>query len=292
ADVEKLSMRATMKQFARMEDNDGSLFAATRRRKREGGLSGGEGTSGARYGRFRAPRDGMQTWIDRLADHVRPRSMQLNSRIGSVVKTDRGWKLNANDEYYDAVVFATPPHVSARLCQDFAPEVGAELAGIESASTAIIVMGIQKDKIAKNIDTFGLVVPPMENRQVLACSFASHKFPNRAPDDAVLLRAFLGGATQPQVLDSTDEQLVDIACRDLRDIIGLQSEPEMVRVFRWNEAMPQYHVGHLERTAKIESMVSDHPGLKLAGNGLHGVGLAVVVKNAAAIAAELLGSEV
>jgi oxygen-dependent protoporphyrinogen oxidase len=116
-------------------------------------------------------------------------------------------------------------------------------------------------------------VPRIENRNILSGSFSSVKFPGRCPEGTVLLRAFLGGAFRPDILDQGDEALSDLAAQELSALLGIKGEPIVQHVSRWPRVMPQYELGHLELVQSIESGIAGHPGLALAGNAYHGVGV-------------------
>ncbi len=88
-----------------------------------------------------------------------------------------------------------------------------------------------------------------------------------------MLRTFLGGALQPEILSHTDDQLIQITREELGDILGVRGEPRFAIVSRHNCAMPQYHVGHLDRVRRIEQLSSEHTRLALAGNAFEGVGI-------------------
>jgi oxygen-dependent protoporphyrinogen oxidase len=138
------------------------------------------------------------------------------------------------------------------------------------------------------LDGYGLVVPRAEGLRVPACSFFSTKFPGRAPEGHVLLRAFLGGVRDPDVLGLDDTALVETATRDLGPLLGLSGPPVFSRVFRWPGGTPQMEVGHFERLAAAEARVAAIPGLHLAGSGLRGTGIPDVVADARRVAAAAL----
>ena len=114
---------------------------------------------------------------------------------------------------------------------------------------------------------------------MLASTFVHNKFPHRAPDDRALLRCFVGGARNEQILQTPDEELIRIIREELRQIIGLTAEPLFTRVYRWSGAMAQYGVGHLERLQRIETQLQQIPGLTLAGNGYRGIGVPDCVRS-------------
>ncbi|MCA9169884.1 MAG: protoporphyrinogen oxidase, partial [Planctomycetales bacterium] len=129
------------------------------------------------------------------------------------------------------------------------------------------------------LNAFGCVVPPRSERPVLAISYTSLKFPNRAPDGRVMVRVFLGGALRPELAELPDESLHEIVREQLRELLGYAGEPEMTRVVRWPSAMPQYHIGHVARLSRINGLLDEQPGLALAGNAYEGVGIPQCVRS-------------
>jgi oxygen-dependent protoporphyrinogen oxidase len=284
-------MRATMGPIAEMERRYGSLAKAAAARRRSGEDSIERASAGARYEKFRAFRGGMKQFLDGLAQSLPEHTIELNSVVESLEPCDGTWRIHLRDQAshdFDHVVLAVPPHVAAGLLRPLSPDAADDLKSIEMASTAIVVMGVPREQISKNIDTFGFVVPLAANRRILAGSFASHKFAGRAPDDHVLVRVFIGGAMQPELLEKSDDELVRIAQEELADLIGMSGEPVVTRVVRWNDAMPQYHVGHLDRVQRIEQAIAKLDGLSLVNNCLHGVGIAPLVGLAGRVADEVV----
>jgi oxygen-dependent protoporphyrinogen oxidase len=133
-----------------------------------------------------------------------------------------------------------------------------------------------------------MVVPRREGRRLLAVSFSSSKFPGRAPDGAVLMRSFVGGALDPEAATLEDDQLVGLVLQELRDLLGAVGRPLLVQVDRWHGAMPQYEVGHLEKVARIEHLLAGHVGLALAGAAYEGVGIPQTIASGRAAAARVL----
>lgn len=289
ADVTKLSMQATMGPIAKMERDYGSLARATAARRRSGKDSLERSSAGARYGQFRAFPGGMIQLIETLRDALPQESIRLERPVKSLIKSGDQWTVTSGKESlgFDHVVVAVPPNVAAELLRPLIPIAAAELAGIESASVAIVLLGVHRSQIQNEIDTFGFVVPLNEKRRILAGSFASNKFVGRAPEGDVLIRVFVGGAMQPELLDLADDQIVQIVREELDDLIGLHGDPVLTRVVRWDRAMPQYHVGHLDRVNRIEEAIEQVPGISLVSNALHGVGIAPVIGQADRVAKKI-----
>ena len=181
-----------------------------------------------------------------------------------------------------------PSFVAASLLADGCPALSAELDRIEYASTVVVASGHKLADIDHPLEAFGLVVPHIEQRQLLAVSFTSRKFPGRAPAGRVLLRTFIGGALQPELCDLDDSAILDLVRRELRELLGVRGEPDFIRVFRHTRAMPQYHVGHLDLVARIQAAAEQAPGLALAGNFLNGVGIPDSIASGEAAAAKVM----
>jgi oxygen-dependent protoporphyrinogen oxidase len=168
--------------------------------------------------------------------------------------------------------------------------LAANLRLIEYASTAVVSLGYRRSQIAHPLDGFGCVVPAIEARRILAASFTSVKFPHRAAADRVLIRVFLGGALQPQLLAHDDHELARLASDELGELIGAHGEPEVALVTRWSRAMPQYHCGHLDRVARIEAAAANLAGLELAGSAFRGVGVPHCIHSGQQAAERVVGT--
>jgi oxygen-dependent protoporphyrinogen oxidase len=164
-------------------------------------------------------------------------------------------------------------------------DLAEELRGIPFHSTATVLLGFRRDQVAHPLDGYGLVVPRTEGLCTSACSFVSTKLPGRAPPGHVLLRAFLGGARDPDVLELEDRSMTYTATREMRGLLGLTGEPVITRVFRWKHGTPQLVVGHQERVERIERLAAKIPGLFLTGAGLRGTGIPDMVSDAQRVAA-------
>jgi protoporphyrinogen/coproporphyrinogen III oxidase len=133
-------------------------------------------------------------------------------------------------------------------------------------------------------------VPRSEGRRMLAATFVHNKFPHRAPENRAIVRCFLGGARDEQILDSTEDQILQIVRSELRQILDLTAEPLFTRVYKWKAAMAQYSVGHLDRLQRIEALRQKLPGLALAGNGFNGIGVPDCVRSGSEAVAKVLAA--
>jgi oxygen-dependent protoporphyrinogen oxidase len=133
-----------------------------------------------------------------------------------------------------------------------------------------------------------MVVPRVAGRRALAVSFSSAKFPGRAPAGCVLVRVFVGGALDPETARLPDTDLTTLVREEVATLIGATGTPLLVQIDRWQGAMPQYHVGHLDRVARIERAVATIGGCALAGAAYRGVGIPQVIASGQAAAAAVM----
>ncbi|MHC4877320.1 MAG: protoporphyrinogen oxidase [Planctomycetota bacterium] len=321
ADPEKLSLKATMPRFLDMERQWRSLIRASRRTasnsagEDESGSASETNGSGARYGLFTAPRHGMSVMLDRLKEIVESSgTLRTGTRIASLQRTPDGrFTLRVEDhqnaatssppadEQFDGVVVALRTHHAAELLEQAAdapdgadlPEcqrLNELLRSIEYSSAAIVVSGHRLADIEHPLDAFGLVIPHIEGRRILAVSFTSRKFPGRAPEGRVLLRTFIGGALQPELLEQSDEELFQVVREELESTLGVHGEPDFQHIVRYEQSMPQYHLGHLDRVSAIESLTHAVPGFELVGNAYRGVGIPDCIRYAESAVDRLLVS--
>ena len=279
ADPDLLSAPAALPQMVEMVQRHGSLYRAMRRRQKQRRTS--NKTRGARYGLFVAPRGGMQQLVDKLSACLQLAELRMGVGVETVEPFEEGgWTVVAGGHRsrFDAVVLALPAYHAATLLSRTDPALSDLLNGISYASSAVLALGVHRDQIQRPLNAFGSVVPIVEGRQILAISYSSLKFPGRAPTDRVLMRVFLGGALQPELVDLPDDQLYAIVWHELKELLGLRGRSDLQRVFRWRKAMPQYNLGHLSRLNRIRERVALQPGLFLAGNGYEGVGIPQCVK--------------
>jgi len=276
SDPEQLSLQATLPRFLDMEREHRSLIRASKKRAARQAAAETAG-SGARYGLFVTLRHGLGRLFDRLQERIESDgTIHCNTPVVRAKPVGGGWRLELSDgtaERFDAVVLACRAFQAAEILNGMDGELATELRGIEYASSAVVVSGHRLADVAHPLDAFGLVIPAIENRKVLAVSFSSRKFPGRAPDGRVLLRTFVGGAMQPELMQQSDEEMIATVRAELAALLGVTGEPDFADVVRYDNAMPQYHVGHLDRVAKIEEQMAKHPGLAIAGNAYRGVGI-------------------
>jgi oxygen-dependent protoporphyrinogen oxidase len=171
------------------------------------------------------------------------------------------------------VVLTCPAYEQAEILRDLNPELSREIAGIPYNRIAVVALGYHRSSCPIPVDGFGYIAPQNTQRDVLGVQWCSSIFPGRAPEGYVLWRALCGGVHRGEMLDWDDNSLAKAVHAEIKLAMGIQGEPVFRRIIRWPKAIPQYVVGHLDRLARIDSLVAKHPGLFLGGNAYRGVAL-------------------
>lgn len=276
-DAAAISLRAAFPRLAALEQAHGSVLRGMFRAR-----------GGPRLGRPISFPDGLaelpRALGGALGDRRRvARAAALESRAG-------GWRVafeapagSGGTLDAERVVLATPAAVTAALLAPLAPDAAEALRGIPHAPVAVACLGfrgVEGDALGMDLDSYGFVVARGEGLSLLGCQFDSSVFPGRAPAGGVLLRALVGGAFEPALVDADDATIAAQAVGDLRRAAGLRRDPDLVRVFRARPGIPQAHRGHLARVRAVDEAIRRLPGLGVIGHALRGVGVSACVQAA------------
>ena len=298
-DSTQLSARAVLPRMAEMETKYGSLtrgmLAAHRKMKARAMTSSKTQNGGAAI--FTAMRGGMQQLVDAIAARLDPASVRVATPVSALAKTSEGWRVEAcgTSEMYDAVLMASPAWAAGVLLRPVDEALGEALGAIPYSSSITVNLIYDEARIGQLPEGFGFLVPAVEGRAMLACTFVHRKFLGRTPPGKAVFRAFLGGMRNEALLTESDDALVAVVRRELSEIlgaktIGLDVQPEHTQVSRWRRAMAQYSVGHQQRMAQIAARVAALPGLRLAGNAYDGIGIPDCIRLGQKGARELLAA--
>jgi len=282
-DVDRLSVRALFPRLVDAERKHGSLLRAFRRPVSH------QPSAVSHDGAFKSLPGGLSEMVNALVEHLGAEHVRVNTAVAAIsghgpftVRTSGGDAIEAR-----AVVIATPAYVTAPLLRDRDEEI-ARLAGeISYASAATVSLAFTRSDVRHPLTGSGFVVPRVENTGILAASWLSSKWPHRAPEDRVLMRAFLGGARDPRALERSDDELIKTSLAALTPLLGIERQPLLTRVYRWERGNAQHEVGHLDRIAAIDRALAQHPGLFVTGSGFRGVGIPDCVADARATAKQV-----
>ena len=290
SDPEALSLAATMPRFREMERSHGSVIVGSRRAQRRRAQAADE--TGARWSLFVSIDGGMEVLVRRIEEALGPGVARLGETVRELSWDPDGcrWRVDTGHGSVegDAVICTLPAFAAARALATLDSELAGELRAIPFSSTATVNLAYRRSDIAHPLDGYGFVVPHVERRKIMACTFSSVKYAGRAPEDVALLRCFAGGALQPDLLDEPDEALEAQVREDLEALLGISGAPVLCRTTRYPDCMPQYNVGHLDRVERIETRLQQFPTLALAGKSYRGVGIADCIAGGEAAAAGIV----
>ena len=310
-DATQLSARTVLPKLVEMETQYGSLtrgmlaahkqmrarMAAARHASANGGPAPGPGSEKRSVPRsiFTSLKGGLQQLVDALESRLNPDWIRKSTAVTGLERGANGWLLRTGDsnQLYDAVILASPAWAAGKLLATADARLGDELGAIPYSSSITVNLVFDEAQLGRLPDGFGFLVPAVEGRAMLACTFVHRKFVGRTPTGKAVLRAFLGGAKNEALLDQSDEVLVATVRRELSEILGPRIAgphipAEATQVSRWRRAMAQYAVGHQERMERVNDYVADLPGLRLAGNAYDGIGIPDCIRTGRQAARELV----
>jgi oxygen-dependent protoporphyrinogen oxidase len=263
-DVDRLSIRALFPRLVDAERQSGSVIRAFRALR----------MTPSPQGAFVSLPGGVGELVDVLASRLEPGTIALSTRVTDLRRAGTFLvDTTAGPMQARAVILAVPAYAAGGILRGLQTRLAALCEDVPYASTATVAFGYRRDQIDHPMRGSGFVVPRVERCPLLAATWVTSKWPHRAPENHVLLRAFLGGGRDPQRLDRTDAELTELARGALADIMPITGAPLFSRLCRWTRQSPQYEIGHLQRVAAIESHLAAIPGLFVTGSGFRSIGI-------------------
>ncbi len=296
-DAQSLSVRACVPQLVEAEAKYGSLIRAMRelkaaRRAAAGDVPRGEdGAPVVEPSAFLSLKRGVGDLVTNVAHRLRNAEVLTSTSARRIVRTPDGkWAVETATETIvaDAVALTLPAYGAARVVEELDPGLASMLREIEYVSTATVFLAYKKFDVRNPLDAVGFLVPRAENRPILACTYVSSKWDHRAPAGQALLRVFVGGAGNEHLLERDDEALSRMAREQILDLLGIDRPPMFSKVFRFDHASPQPHVGHLARMDRLFRRLARWPSLYIGGNGYVGTGIPDAIKQGEEIAARIM----
>jgi oxygen-dependent protoporphyrinogen oxidase len=277
-DPHLLSMQAAFPRIAGFEREKGSVFKGMAKRKPRGRMT------------TWSLRGGLRTLVESLADQLGEKIRYQSSVARVERRAEAGWSVileNGQGLPADLVILTCPAYRQAEILRGLDAVLADDIAGIRYSGVAIVALGYRQVQVPSSVDGFGYIAPQKMRRDILGVQWCSSIFPGRAPEGHVLLRALAGGWNRPDILDWDDEQLLEAVRKELRLALSITAPPAFQFVARWRRAIPQYHLGHLERVARIRTRAKGYPGLFLAGNAYDGVAVNDCTEQAISLARQV-----
>lgn len=276
-DPDQMSLKASFPRFIQMEQKHGSLLKAMLAARKNAPKPKPPEPGKTPKTFFMTFVDGMGELTQKLADRLDQSKILQGKTVTGIKKAGEKYLVSiegADSLEADAVIVTAPANIAAQLVKELDREICENLAGIPQATSATVNLAFKRSDIKESVEAFGFIVPISEKRKIKAGTYSSTKWNHRTPsDEYVLIRAFVGGATNQELVFQDDESLIKLVLDELKDIIGLQAKPVMSKIYRWVQGMPQYTVGHLERVDNIEARLAVNPGLYIVGGSYKGVGV-------------------
>ncbi|HEY4716945.1 MAG TPA: protoporphyrinogen oxidase [bacterium] len=280
-DPDNMSVKSSFPRFIDMERKYRSLILGMLKMRRYASKrsSGNSGDASM----FMTLKNGLSELIETLAELIGPERILIDNEVVKIQRTDKEFRVllnNSSEIPCTAVVFAIPSYSAGKLLTGLNPELPVLLNKIPFVSTATVTLVYDKKGFNHDLDGYGFVIPKKENRRIMAVTWTSSKFPCRVPEGYVMLRSFVGGANNQEMVSLSDEELLRVVHDELKVIMGIHSTPHLTRIYRWFKAMPQYTIGHEARLQLIDREMEKLPGIFLAGSSYRGIGISDCVKNA------------
>ena len=206
-------------------------------------------------------------------------NLRFAQGVSGLTREGNRWRLaitGGSAHEADAVILALPAYAAGRLLEGAGIHHGRALAQVVYLPSTTVSLAYRVDQIDQPLGGAGFVVDTGVGAQhaapqpIRACTFASAKYSDRAPDGYALLRVFLEpGMEDPQLT----------AHEALARILAIRGEPLWSRTFSWARGLPRYHGRHREHIDDMRTRLTRLPPLAIAGAGYDGAGVSACVRS-------------
>ncbi|MDI6804839.1 MAG: protoporphyrinogen oxidase [Bacteroidota bacterium] len=283
---EDLSVRSAFPKLYALEEKYGGLIKGMIKGRKERKQRAEKAKDSAKMFSFK---NGMQT-LPRVLSKALGEKIRLNANVINTIPTKIGdrriyvttYQHNGENKSIesDAVVLAVPSYTVSKIIEPIDPGTSKVLNSIYYPPVAEIVTGYKLEKIKRDLDGFGYLIPTKEKRKILGTIWSSTIYPNRAPEGYVSFTTFVGGSRNPEMLDNDDDKILDFTNSELKSIIGIEGEPDFVKIMRWDKAIPQYRLGYYKTIETIERFEQNFPGAFVCSNYRGGIAVGDCVMSA------------
>ena len=285
---EQLSVQAALPKLYALEKNYGGLvkgqiLGARERKKRA--------ETAKDRSRLFSYKNGMQVLPDAIGKSLGNR-VHVNAHVETVAPISENGRGSGQSVHVtgteegknfiftaDALILAVPSHHAATMIGSLDAPLATSLKNIYYPPVAEVYLGFANSAIGRPLDGFGFLIPEKEHRKILGTIWSSVLFPGRAPAGHSAFTTFVGGSRQPELVERTDTELIELVVQELTSIMNLAGSPVFSRISRWEKAIPQYHIGHLSVVEQMRQFELRHAGIFLSGNYRGGIAVGDCVIN-------------
>ncbi len=290
-DPDELSVQACFPKLAEFESEAGSVLrgalSSARKSRREASLSGSLPKRSLRPYRLCSFRHGLKVLPEALARSL-GESLMTNAQVTGINKVASSGRFEIRIDRQgesktissSTLIISTPAFGAAHLLDKIAPKIAHLVAEIPYVSIASVPLAYREEQTPRKLNGFGFLSPRSEGLRTLGSIWNSSLFQGRSPEGWIFMTSFIGGATDTEAVNLSDEELIRIVHNDLVKVLGVNGEPRRLPITRYDRAIPQYILGHAARVELIESRSRDIPGMLIIGNYMRGISLGDCIKNA------------
>ena len=231
--------------------------------------------------------------VDSLKSSLKER-LRAGSKVVSVERKNKGYAVHLSDGMVvetEILVIASPAYSASEILKNLDRPLSSVLSEIIYPSVSVVCFGYRKERIAHKLDGFGFLIPYKERRKILGSLWDSSIFPGRAPDGYVLLRSMVGGARASEIAMQDDSRLMDIVAEELGHIMDIKVQPDFVKIYRHEKAIPQYNIGHDRKLKAVDEVLLKYKNLYLTGNAYRGIGVNDCIENSYKLAETIIRKE-
>ena len=290
---ESLSLKSCFPKIFNLEEKYGSLIKGMIKLQREAKKSGNQKVGAGPGGTLTSFHSGMGMIIDSLKGYLKER-LRVGSKAISVERKGKGYAVHLSDGMVvetEILVIASPAYSAAEILKNLDRPLSSILSEIPYPSVAVVCFGYRKERIANKLDGFGFLIPYKERRKILGSLWDSSIFPGRAPEGYALLRSMVGGARASELAIQDDGRLIDIVAEELGHIMDIKVQPDFVKIYRHEKAIPQYNIGHDRKLKAVDEMLLKYKNLYLTGNAYRGIGVNDCIENSYKLAETIIRKE-
>ncbi|MBA3060129.1 MAG: protoporphyrinogen oxidase [Nitrospirae bacterium] len=290
---ELLSLKSCFPKICELEEKYGSLIKGMIKLQGDAKKSGKPKVGAGPGGVLTSFHSGMEMMIDSMKSFLKER-LRVGNKVVSVERKNKGYAVHLSDGMIveaEIVVIASPAYSAAEILRNLDRSLSSVLSEIPYPSVSVVCFGYRKERIANKLDGFGFLIPYKERRKILGALWDSSIFPGRAPDGYVLLRSMVGGARASELAMQDDSRLMDIVAEELGHIMDIKVQPDFVKNYRHEKAIPQYNIGHDRKLKTVDEMLLKYKNLYLTGNAYRGIGINDCIENSYKLAETIIRKE-
>ena len=288
-DIDRLSLQSTFPQFQQVEQSHRSLILGMKTLRPPAPKTTPEKQTGA----FLTCRNGLQSLVHAIENHLDEDAVHKNEPLEKITPKGSQFMLtfkSGRKELFDRVILTSPAYETASFLEEDA--IQEWLKKIPFTTVATVAMAFNESQLKTDIDGTGFVVSKKSDYQMTACTWTHRKWAHAAPPGKALLRCYVGKPGEEDIVNVSDDEMIDIVLKDLNRVMEIEGKPEYYVITRWKKAMPQYVVHHRERLQKgLEIMNQKYPGVYVAGAAFEGVGLPDCIDQGENVVKKLLASK-